>query len=593
MPKLTLPSFLHRSRHGVYGLRWVVPRDLRDRLPRGEFRWSLRTRDRDEARAQVSRLVELINTYVRQIRHVKFEDGVALGEQLLKSLGAETTRDRAAALEFVVSESGDARLVELGQEHAAATAALFDLQDTIQARLEGFLAALPGMQEHAIDTSAADWMAEMQTIKNQQNDLRGRLSGLLVQMQGRAHDLLLDRQAGQMRGEFDSERTRMNQQASDILVMALQRGPAGSPGMSQASAPAPAEARTSLPLSRVLADFLEYKDGTKRAPKAETVDGYSDTVSLFIDLFGDLPITAVDRRVGQLFVENLKKLPPGRNKNPAYRNLSVKQLVALGSPGVLASRSVNKHIERMSTLLKWALTVGDYGLAKNPIQGLGVPDVAVKNRRAYTSDELAQLFGSVSYRNASFDKPFQYWLPLLGLLTGARLAELAQLHVADFIESGGCQCISINTNDSDGLKSLKNSNSVRLVPIHSELVRLGVLTWVARLRVRKQVKLFPEIPLQAKKTFSHAPSKWFGGYRKRCGITTPQLDFHSLRMTFISALLNLGSSQVLIAQLVGHEKGMITGDVYFDADMQPLSRLVELVRLPEAVRAQVAIFSVR
>jgi integrase len=591
MPKFTLPSFLHRSRHGVYGLRWVVPRDLRDRLPRREFRWSLHTRDREEARTLVRRLVDCINVHVRQIRQVKFEEGVALGEQLLKALGAETARDRAAALSFVASESVDERLVELGREHLAVTKALFGLQDTIQVQVQAFIGALQGMPPDAIDAAAADWMSEMQALKNDQNDLRARLSRLLVEMQGRAHALLLDRQEGELRGQFDAERVRMNQQATDMLAIALQRGPASAPVAPRTSTPAHPEPPTSPPLSSVLIDFLGYKDGTKRAPKAETIDGYRDTVNLFIECFGDLPITAVDRRVGQRFVETLAKLPPGRNKNPAYRNLSVKQLVALNTPAVYASRSVNKHIDRMSTLFKWALTAGDYGLAKNPIQGLGVPDVPVKNRRAYGSEDLARLFGSEPYRQGSFEKPFQYWLPLMGLLTGARLSELAQLHVADVVESAGCHCISINTADDEGLKSLKNANSVRLVPIHSDLVRLGLLSWVQVLRARKQLRLFPEIPVQAKKTFSHAPSKWFGGYRKRCGITTPELDFHSLRVTFISALLNQGSPQVQVAQLVGHEKGLITGDVYFDPDVQPLSRLVELLKLPDSVRSQIARFS--
>ena len=49
--------------------------------------------------------------------------------------------------------------------------------------------------------------------------------------------------------------------------------------------------------------------------------------------------------------------------------------------------------------------------------------------------------------------------------------------------------------------------------------------------------------------------------------------------------------QVLIAQLVGHEKGLITGDVYFDPDIRPLSHLIEFVMLPDTVRSQIAWFS--
>lgn len=66
--------------------------------------------------------------------------------------------------------------------------------------------------------------------------------------------------------------------------------------------------------------------------------------------------------------------------------------------------------------------------------------------------------------------PFKYWVPLLGLYTGARINELAQLFLVDFQAQGDVQVISIN-DDGEG-KRLKTKASKRLVPIHPELVRL-------------------------------------------------------------------------------------------------------------------------
>jgi integrase len=241
--------------------------------------------------------------------------------------------------------------------------------------------------------------------------------------------------------------------------------------------------------------------------------------------------------------------------------------------------------------MQLAVSLGDYGVVKNPIAGLGVAVVAVKKRDAYTDAALDMLFCSSGYGEASFTKPFHYWLPLMGLLTGARLSELAQLHVADCIERDGHLCLSINVDDDLGQKSVKNSNSIRLVPLHTELVRLGFSEFVRAQRQKGHTKLFPEIPLQAKKTASHAPSKWFARYREKQGVSGPHWDFHSFRVTFITRLLDQNAPQHQVAQLVGHEKGLITSDVYWRPDLGVLARLIELVTLPPKSRDAIAAYA--
>ena len=47
----------------------------------------------------------------------------------------------------------------------------------------------------------------------------------------------------------------------------------------------------------------------------------------------------------------------------------------------------------------------------------------------FSDDDLKKLFGSTEYRDQSFAKASEFWIPLLGLYTGARINELAQLHM--------------------------------------------------------------------------------------------------------------------------------------------------------------------
>ncbi len=68
-----------------------------------------------------------------------------------------------------------------------------------------------------------------------------------------------------------------------------------------------------------------------------------------------------------------------------------------------------------------------------------------------------------------------YWIPILGLYTGARIGELCQLAAADIEKTDGVDLIHI-TDQGEG-QSVKTTAGRRLVPVHPELVRLGFLEY--------------------------------------------------------------------------------------------------------------------
>jgi hypothetical protein len=357
VPKLTLPSYLHRSRHGVYGLRWTVPNDLRDRFRRAEFRWSLRTRNRDEAQVVAYSAAGLLKSFTRRIRRVNYEEGVALGEELMQLLGAKTAADRRLAMVRAAEEKGDLETVIL----VKAMSELMEESDAIgldmDGRLRAFVAALPGLGEEAVESLAADHFGEVLDLRSRQSALRERINQLAANLQARSHELLVDRERRSLTEEFDRERDRINLQAADMVALVAQRAqpaaprarPAGPEQASHADEPIVPQAT----ISRVLEAYLEDKAATQRPLRPDSIDGYRDTVSLFVEAMGDLPLSAIDRSVGHRFVNVLQKLPPSRTKNPAYRNMSVKQLIAVDLPERLAPRTVNKHVERLSSLCSW------------------------------------------------------------------------------------------------------------------------------------------------------------------------------------------------------------------------------------------------
>ena len=111
-------------------------------------------------------------------------------------------------------------------------------------------------------------------------------------------------------------------------------------------------------------------------------------------------------------------------------------------------RTVGKKIGFLSTILNYA--VQDEKLTANPATGLlkATPGASKKTRIPYSAKDVQNILGSKIYaagaRPAAGGGEAVVWLPLLGLLTGGRLEELAQLRVDDvgFVDGLGTTCTS-------------------------------------------------------------------------------------------------------------------------------------------------------
>lgn len=147
------------------------------------------------------------------------------------------------------------------------------------------------------------------------------------------------------------------------------------------------------------------------------------------------------------------------------------------------------------------------------------------------------------------------------------------MHVDDFIEQQGIQCIRID-DGSEG-QNLKNTSSRRVLPLHPVLIELGLLQQVESVRATGVDRLFPELePVRGK--LGHAPSKWFGRYKTKCGISDTRKTFHSFRHTFIDDLRDAGVQDSLIKRMVGHEDSSVTFGIY--GSRTPIRAMAEALR---------------
>lgn len=183
-------------------------------------------------------------------------------------------------------------------------------------------------------------------------------------------------------------------------------------------------------------------------------------------------------------------------------------------------------MKNLTTVFVYAVREGY--CEKNPFDGLRVKQrgKVSEERSAFTEADLRALFDKTKYAPADGPKPNHYWLPLLGLYTGARLNELCQLRLEDVVVVNGIDCLHIRQGSAD--QKIKTDSSERLVPVHSRLKALGFLEYVERLRSEGQVRVFPELTRHKKHGYSAAPSKWFARVRAQLGFEGKK-DFHSFR----------------------------------------------------------------
>lgn len=334
--------------------------------------------------------------------------------------------------------------------------------------------------------------------------------------------------------------------------------------------------------------FSELVEDYKRdrlAANSWTPATQSENLAIYqlcMNIIGDLPLDAIDEDRALTFVETLKKLPSNMNKLAEYRGKSISEIIAL-NPVPISIRTFNKYLERISSLFKFATKKPKYALQYNPFEGRSLDESKAKKREPFTTEELVLIFGAAEHAHRKYKKAHYYWLPIIGLLTGARLNEICQLHLVDFEMVSGIHCIKLQ--DEKENQRLKNNSARRYIPVHDKLIEIGLIRYVERLRAQGQERLFPELKYYEKGGNGKKPSEWFTAFRKRCGIMESQTKvFHSFRHTFISSLLNDDVPETAIAPIVGHEGKLVTSQVYWN-EKAPAKRkpTVDRFQLPTEV----------
>jgi integrase len=317
-------------------------------------------------------------------------------------------------------------------------------------------------------------------------------------------------------------------------------------------------------LSAISEEWLTEKTRTSWVPK--TANEHRVWMKHFIAVAGDKPLTDYNKADARAFKQLLLHLPANWGKLPPIRELSLKAAAdkarELGiTPMTDANR--NKLLSRVGSFWTWAQQNYD-DCPNNPFKGLTDKSrtLAKDERDPFSIEELRTIFaarmftgcltarrwsepGSLIQRDAG-----RYWVPLIGLFTGARAGEIIQLYTTDVREEHGVLFFDINKLEDD--KRVKTENGKRLIPVHPMLIDLGLLNHVAHRKREGQLRLFPEMKMGSDGYYSSPFSKHFSRFLKSIKVKTDKNAFHSFRHCFEDACRNSNIPEEVRDTMQGH-----------------------------------------
>lgn len=285
-------------------------------------------------------------------------------------------------------------------------------------------------------------------------------------------------------------------------------------------------------------------------------------LAVLLEYFGeDRLMGSVSRHDASELKKVAQALPVNRNTKPETRDLPLMQAIEVVGVKKVSVETVNNHMAMFFRFWDWAER---HGHAPHKLfEGMKVtkskrPKVV---RKAYTKDQTATLFAELTENHSGLVKKDDHkWGALLGMFTGARLNEIAQLEVSDIASEDGTWFVNI-TDEGNNKKRVKANASRRKVPLHSELIRLGFLDWVSA--SAKQPRLFMSFSFDQKDGYGRNLGRWFNGtFLVGLNMKESGLVFHSLRYTMVERLAQADVPEPLYQDIVGHERQGVTQQVY-------------------------------
>lgn len=525
---MRLSAYLSRSRHGVFYFRWPIPPRLHPDRKRSHVRISLRTRCPRMAQ-RLSRALVLAGQ-----NQIEAASGSAMKYSDIRQHVLDHFRGMLVRFKEGVDESGP-----IGPERYAAlksTQSLADCDTDSWAAIvhpegaDGLLGAFCAARGIAVaDLSAENRVWLLDALRNGHrayaDAARGHADTLAkfdlgVPSQSETSD------ACDISSAPNDESLLSYQQVVDIYFNEIARS----------------------------GGVAVKTEGDKRA-----------ALNLLAEVTDGKAVAAITKADAQRIKQVLMQYPRDRQKHRSTRGRPLSEILDLADRPKIAAKTMNSYLSNIETFMAWAVRNGHADA--NHFAGMQVKVQRAKadQRDPFTDLQLRNLFEHLTDNPMGLVKTdATKWASLIGMFTGMRLNEIAQLETADIRQVDGIWCIDVSDVGEGTAKRLKTNAADRRVPIHDRLLSTGLLDFVQAQRVAGRARLFPDLSYCPKNGYGRAISRWFNNtLLTKLGMKSKTVVFHSFRHTMNTRLYQADVDGALVKAIIGHEQQGVSTGVYF------------------------------
>lgn len=323
--------------------------------------------------------------------------------------------------------------------------------------------------------------------------------------------------------------------------------------------PAPPQS-LSANLGMAIDDFMAEHSREWPARNANQIRAY---LNILLEYFGpDRLLGSITKQDASAVKKVLQVLPASRNTKPALKDLTLMEVINVTGLKTISAKTINSHIGTFKRFFDWAERHGHS--PHKLFEGVKVPKAKNNEttRKPFTKEQTQLIYKELTENTSGLVRSESHkWGSLIGLFTGARLNEICQLDITDIQEDNGKWVFNI-TDEGDNKKRIKADASKRKVPIHTELIRLGLLDFVeAR---SSKPRLFYDYSYNSNGGYGRNLGRWFNEttFLPKLGIKAPGVVFHCLRHTMVTRLGQADVPEPIIQCIVGHARKGVTQEVY-------------------------------